>query len=106
LESRTASGLVPFDSASTITMQAVSGTARKAPAMPHSALHAARLARIANGLRLSEFDISQGSSTLPMVNWTARRMASRSSSSPENPNWRSPKPTGTKTPRNEPRYGM
>jgi len=52
-----ATGRVPLNSASTMTMQAVSGTARKAPAMPHSALHAARLARIANGLRLSELAI-------------------------------------------------
>src|SRR5262249_22447877 len=66
----TAIGRVPANSESTMVIVAVIGTARKAPAMPHSADQTVRLTRIANGLRLSLLPNTRGSMMLPITNWT------------------------------------
>ena len=57
-DSSTATGRVPGNSENTMVMMAVIGTARKAPGMPHSSDHTARLMRMAKGLRFSELPIT------------------------------------------------
>ena len=71
LDNSTAIGRVPGNCESTIVRIAVIGTARNAPGTPHNSDHTARLTRMANGLRLSELPISQGSRKLPMPNCRA-----------------------------------